>query len=208
MFVVGVSGVARSGKNLFCDMLVDELSRQGYAGKQFALADALKRDCSNFLKTFCKLDVHTDNTNEKSLFREFLVWYGDLKRKQSNGRHWIETMDETISRYTGDVAIISDVRYDHYPNDELGWIIHEHEGLLVHLRRYEKSSTAVIDETGNVTFDYVKAPNEHERINDPKLREGAHFRFDWPTVENPFDNLETRTMVQDVANEIIELINK
>ena len=53
MFVVGVSGVARSGKNLFCDMLVDELSRQGYAGKQFALADALKRDCSNFLKTFC-----------------------------------------------------------------------------------------------------------------------------------------------------------
>lgn len=208
MFVVGVSGVARSGKNLFCDMVIKELSNQGYAGKQFALADALKRDCANFLNTFCKLDVHTDNTYQKSLFREFLVWYGDLKRKQSNGRHWIEKMDDTISRYTGDVAIISDVRYDHYANDELGWIIHEHEGLLVHLRRYEKSSTAVIDETGNVTFDYIQAPNEHERVNDPKLREGAHFRLDWPTVENPFDNLETRAMVQDVANEIIELINK
>ena len=160
------------------------------------------------MNTYCDLDVHTDNTHQKSLFREYLVWYGDLKRKQSNGRHWIEKMDETISRYTGDIAIISDVRYDHYPNDELGWIIHEHEGLLVHLRRYEKSSTAVIDETGNVTFDYIKAPNEHERINDPKLREGAHFRLDWPTVENPFDNLETRAMVQDVTNEIIELINK
>ena len=87
MFIVGVSGVARSGKNLFCDLIIEELAKQGYSAKQFALANALKRDCEQFLKTQCNLDVHTDNTHNKSLFREFLVWYGDLKRKQSNGRH-------------------------------------------------------------------------------------------------------------------------
>ena len=208
MFVVGVSGVARSGKNLFCDMIIKELANQGYTAKQFALANALKRDCENFLKNQCDLDVYTDNTHQKTLFREFLVWYGDLRRKQTNGRHWIETMNDTISQYTGDVALISDVRYAHYANDELTWVTHEHEGLLIHLRRYEKSSSAVIEADGTIKFDYVKPPNEHERINDPKLREGAHFQLDWPTVENPFDNLEIRAMINDVTTEIIELINK
>lgn len=208
MFVVGVSGVARSGKNLFCDLIIEELAKQGYSAKQFALANALKRDCSNFLETYCDLDVHTDNTHNKSLFREFLVWYGDLKRKQSNGRHWIEKMDEQISKYTGDVALVSDVRYAHYPNDELGWVVYEHEGLLVHLRRYERSSTAVIDETGNVQMNYVQPPNEHERINDPKLREGAHFQLNWPTVDDPRKSLEIMNMVTEVTTEIIELVNK
>ena len=208
MFVVGVSGVARSGKNLFCDLIIEELAKQGYSAKQFALANALKRDCEQFLETYCELDVHTDNTHNKSLFREFLVWYGDLRRNQTGGRHWIKKMDEQISRYTGDVALVSDVRYAHYTNDELGWVVYEHEGLLVHLRRYERSSTAVIDETGNVQMNYVQPPNEHERINDPKLREGAHFQLNWPTVDDPRKSLEIMNMVNDVTTEIIELINK
>ena len=208
MFLVGVSGVARSGKNLFCDMVISELGKRGYSAKQFALANALKRDCENFLKTHCDLDVYTDNTHHKTLFREFLVWYGDLRRKQTNGRHWIETMNETLNRYTGDIALVSDVRYATYPNDELGWVLYEHEGLLVHLRRYEKSSSAVIEADGTFKFDYVQAPNEHERINDPRMREGAHFQLDWPTVDNPLDNLETRSIVNDVVDEIVELVNK
>ena len=208
MFLVGVSGVARSGKNLFCDMVIDELAKQGYIGKQFALADALKRDCEGFLRDKCDLDVYSDDTQLKSLFREYLVWYGDLRRKQTNGRHWIETMDNTIAETECDVAIVSDVRYAHYQNDELGWVLFEHEGLLVHLRRYEKSSSAVIEADGTVKFDYVKPPNEHERINDPKLRDGAHFQLDWPTVDNPLTNLETRSIVDEVTTEIIELVNK
>jgi hypothetical protein len=208
MFLVGISGVARSGKNLFCDLVIEELTKQGYSGKQFALADALKRDCSEFLETMCGLDVHTDNTTQKTLFREFLVWYGDLKRKQTNGRYWMETMNTTLSRYTGDVALVSDVRYAHYPNDELGWVLHEHEGLLVHLRRYERSTSAVIDETGNIKMDYVQPPNEHERINDPKLRDGAHFKLNLPTVDDPRKSLEIMNMVNEVTSEIIELVNK
>ena len=208
MFVVGVSGVARSGKNLFCDLIIEELAKQGYSAKQFALANALKRDCEQFLETYCELDVHTDNTHNKSLFREFLVWYGDLRRKQTGGRHWIKKMDEQIARYTGDVALISDVRYAHYTNDELGWVVYEHEGLLVHLRRYERSSTAVIDAEGNVQMNYVQPPNEHERINDPKLREAAHFKLNWPTVEDPRKSLEIMNIVNEVTTEIIELVNK
>ena len=208
MFLVGVSGVARSGKNLFCDMVIEELSKQGYVGTQFALADALKKDCQEFLETKCDLDVYSDDTQQKSLFREYLVWYGDLRRKQTNGRHWIETMDKTINQSKCDVALVSDVRYAHYQNDELGWVLFDHEGLLVHLRRYERTSTAVMDERGNLKMEYIQPPNEHERINDPKLREGAHFKLNWPTVDDPRKSLETLQMVQEVTTEIIELVNK
>ena len=72
MFLVGVSGVARSGKNLFCDMVISELGKRGYSAKQFALANALKRDCENFLKTHCDLDVIPTTLITKLCFVSFL----------------------------------------------------------------------------------------------------------------------------------------
>ena len=208
MFLVGVSGVARSGKNLFCDMVIDELAKQGYIGKQFALADALKRDCEGFLRDKCDLDVYSDDTQLKSLFREYLVWYGDLRRKQTNGRHWIEAMDTELAESDCDVALVSDVRYAHYQNDELGWVLFEHEGLLIHLRRWLTPEISMINLHSMEDRIYIEAPNEHERVNDPRLHEGAHLRIDWPTVDDPLDNLETRSIVDEVTTEIIELVNK
>ena len=41
-----------------------------------------------------------------------------------------------------------------------------------------------------------------------KCEKEAHFRLNWPTVDNPLDNLETRSIVNDVVEEIIELVNK
>ena len=90
----------------------------------------------------------------------------------------------------------------------LSWVLYEHEGLLVHLRRYEKSSSAVIEADGSVKIDYIQPPNEHERINDPKMREGESLSFKLVTVDNPLDNLETRSIVNDVVDEIVELVNK
>ena len=208
MLVVGICGVARSGKNLFCDMVIDDLAKQGYVGKQFALADALKRDCEEFLRDKCDLDVYSDDTQLKSLFREYLVWYGDLRRKQTNGRHWIEAMDTELAESDCDVALVSDVRYAHYQNDELGWVLFEHEGLLIHLRRWLTPEISMINLHSMEDRIYIEAPNEHERVNDPRLHEGAHLRIDWPTVDDPLDNLETRSIVDEVTTEIIELVNK
>ena len=72
-------------------------------------------------------------------------------------------MNETLYRYTRDIALVSDVRYATYPNDELGWVLYEHEGLLVHLRRYEKSSSAVIEADGSsklIMFKHRMNTNE------------------------------------------------
>jgi hypothetical protein len=42
MIVVGISGVARSGKNLLCELLMQNLYLEGYTSKPFALASDLK----------------------------------------------------------------------------------------------------------------------------------------------------------------------
>ena len=82
---IGVSGVARSGKNLFCDIAIKQLSQKGVKAKQYALAYYLKKDCEEFIKTKLGLDVFTEKTDDKTIFREMLVWYGGVKRKQTEG---------------------------------------------------------------------------------------------------------------------------
>ena len=58
----------------------------------------------------------------------------------------------------------------------VGWCMNTKDCLCICVDM--KTSTAVIDETQNVTFDYVKPPNEYERINDPRMREESHFQLD------------------------------
>ena len=204
MFVVGVSGVARSGKNLFCDMIAYELEQRGITSRQFALADALKADCEEFLKENCGLDVWTSDTKNKSLFRDFLVWYGDLKRKQTNGQYWIQKMNEAIAKSTKAVALISDVRYDAYERDELSWVQEEHDGMVIHLKRY-LGPTNVYE---NLPRRYIEAPNEHERINDPKMCEGADVRVEWPTVQFPWESKRTHEITIKIATQIEERVRE
>ena len=194
MIVVGISGVARSGKNLLCELLMQNLYLEGYTSKPFALASDLKNDCDEFLYKMCDLNVWTDLTEDKTQFREFLVWYGDLKRKQSNGRYWIDKLDRRISTYEGDVAIVTDVRYDHYDKDEVHWIKEEKQGLLIHLKRFRRDDT---------NFNQFTQPaNNHEKTNDNSLYEKADINITWETVKNPRKN----DVIIDIVNQTTQKI--
>ena len=198
MIVVGISGVARSGKNLLCELLMQNLYLEGYTSKPFALASDLKNDCDEFLYKMCDLNVWTDLTEDKTQFREFLVWYGDLKRKQSNGRYWIDKLDRRISTYEGDVAIVTDVRYDHYDKDEVHWIKEEKQGLLIHLKRFKRDDT---------NFNHFTQPaNNHEKTNDNSLYEKADINITWETVKNPRKNDVIIDIVNQTTQKIINRI--
>jgi hypothetical protein len=55
---IGISGVARSGKNLFCDISKKILTEEyGYKCSSYALAFNLKDDCQKFIKDKLGLDV-------------------------------------------------------------------------------------------------------------------------------------------------------
>lgn len=198
MIVVGIGGVARSGKNLLCDLLMQNLYLEGYTSKQFALASDLKNDCNEFLYKMCDLNVWTDLTEDKSQFREFLVWYGNLKRKQSNGRYWIEKLDRRISTYECDVAIVTDVRYDVYDEDEVHWIKEEKQGLLIHLKRFSRDE--------NNFMQYTKPANQHESSNDSSLYTKADINITWETVSDPKNNEIIIDIVNNTTKKIIEKI--
>ena len=198
MIVVGISGVARSGKNLLCELLMQNLYLEGYTSKPFALAADLKNDCDEFLYKKCDLNVWTDLTEDKTQFREFLVWYGSLKRKQTDGRYWIDKLDRRISTYEGDVAIVTDVRYDQYDKDEVHWIKEEKQGLLIHLKRFKRDDTNFVH--------YTKPANDHESLNDRSLYEKADINITWETVNDPRKNDVIIDIVNNTTQKIIQKI--
>ena len=200
MIVVGIGGVARCGKNLLCELLRNSLTVKGFSSKQFALASELKEDCKDFLQSKCDMDVWTDLTEDKNRFREFLVWYGDFKRKQTNGRYWIDRLDRRVSTYKGDVAFVTDVRYDHYEEDEVHWIKEEKQGLLIHLKRFDR------DDEGYMNF--TKPANDHESLNDISLYTKAHINITWETSKDPYSNFTIMETVGGITEKIVKKIKE
>ena len=104
---IGVSGLARVGKNLFCDIAIKQLKEKyGLTAKQFALAYELKNDCRDFVKDKLGIDVFTEKTEEKNIIRPLLVWYGGVKRKQSNGTYWTSLLKSRMDNDPSDVVLV------------------------------------------------------------------------------------------------------
>lgn len=174
---IGISGVARSGKNLFCDIAKDILLEEyGKTSDTFALANYLKLDCEQFLKEKLGLNVWSEITEEKTIFRPFLIWYGGVKRNWSKGRCWIDMLDPNIRSSKADVCFVSDIRFAKYANDEAYWIQTELSGKLIHLSRYK-----INKETGSK--DYVPPASMDEVENDPMLKRIADVSLEWKDSE-------------------------
>jgi hypothetical protein len=167
--IIGLSGVAGAGKDLFCRLLIEELNRMNIPAKRFALADELKLDLRDFCISKYDIDPVSCPRELKSKIRDFLVFHGHMKRMMTNGRYWIEKLNKQILADSSEVKIITDIRYNVFPKDELFWLQNELNGVLVHI--------SLID-NGLV----LPPPNEHEKLNDPKLKAAANYVIEWNKV--------------------------
>jgi hypothetical protein len=120
--VIGISGCARAGKDTFATILTKKLEAAGKTVDRYAFADALKQDCDAFCVSNLGISAFTPITTEKDLIRPMLVWFGDAKRKQSQGRYWVNIIDKQVKASNTDFSLITDVRYDFYPIDEIDWV--------------------------------------------------------------------------------------
>ena len=179
--VIGLGGVARSGKDTFAAILEMKLQQAGKSVKKIALAGPLKEHCDEFLKKNLGVSAFTQIPEEKLLIRPFLVWYGDAQRKHTSGKYWTNLASEEIKNSNHDYYIITDVRYDAYPIDELQWLKDEWKGTLCHISKYTKyydfGSNAQVKE-------FVKPANDHERLNDPKIKVAANYVVEWPHIDD------------------------
>jgi hypothetical protein len=170
IYYIGVGGVARAGKDSFANALLSLLKQDGYKAVRSSLAEPLKHDCKDFIATKLGLDVWTDKTEEKAIFREMLVWYGKVKRQQTEGKYWTDLLTKKVEIESPEVCIVPDVRYLQYPEDEVYWLKQKMKGVLIHVQRKD------------VNGDLVPPANMDESINDCLIRDHADYQLEWPTV--------------------------
>jgi len=184
--LIGIGGCARTGKDTFSTILIKQLELVGKKVKRIALADPLKFMCDEFCQKNLGISAFTQIPEEKLLVRPLLVWFGDTKRKQTNGRFWMDLANKSIEEATVagyDYVVITDVRYDHYEKDEVHWMLREKNGILVHISQYswEYPTTTKVSQP-ILTRTFVPPANDHELLNDPKVSKKAHVRVVWENV--------------------------
>jgi len=168
--VIGLGGYAGSGKDLFFSLLSQHIQIERYA-----LADELKLDMREQLMRNHDVDIFDCTKEEKDSVRHLLVSYGSEKRKNTNGRYWIDKLNEKLLPITKDICV-TDIRYANFNNDEANWLKDELGGMLVWVDQYN------IDPFGGKIYN--SAPNGEEAENGPKLRERADYIVDWPYESN------------------------
>ena len=179
--IIGISGVAGCGKDTFYSLL-----SQSLPCSKFSLADELKKEVQQWCRMHYGIDSVTCSREEKELIREFLVYHGTAKRRASEGRHWIDKLnDSIINDKSGNYKIITDIRYDEYENDEVSWLKNELNGILIHVSMYSESGafTPRIGEW-DTPRNFKPPANKEESRNDPKIKEKSNFLIEWKFLEN------------------------
>ncbi len=183
--IIGISGVAGAGKDTFYSLL-----SQSIPCVRYSLADELKREVNQWCRLHYGIDSVTCSREEKEVIREFLVYHGTIKRKNSEGRHWIDKLHDTIINDKSDnLKVITDIRYDEYENDEVSWLKNELDGVLVHVSMYvdftqvevSKEQTKIIK---GALKKYKSPANAEEARNDPKIKDKSDFQVEWPFIKN------------------------
>ena len=173
--VIGISGVAGAGKDLFYTIL----SRYVKC-KRYALADKLKLEVNPFCKRHYKIDLFNCNREEKETVRDLLVFHGTHKRRLSDGKYFTKELNKLIKKDIKNkeleedtVIVVTDIRYDQYKQDEIYWLKKLMNGTLCHVSQYEMKLL------------------EEER-EDPKLKAAADAVIEWPTIEGNMIEVEKK----------------
>ncbi len=211
MTIIGISGYARSGKDLFTSVAQKILKEHKIKSEKFALAYELKNDLKYLIKNKVGIDVFTDNTQEKSIIRPLLVAYGDVMRKTSEGRYWTGKLEQRIANSKADVVFITDIRYDVYPEDECTWLRNKQCGKLIHITKFKQGPVPQSKRfsKNKIVKIYDAAPNDHELFNNPKVKAKADYAFEWEDCSDKLNesSLEDHPYIREKVIEALKAIN-
>lgn len=174
--MIGITGVAKSGKDTLYKLLERKIKEKGLSCKRFALADSLKDDIKEFI--FSKFSISLDDLKpkDKELIRPILVAYGKIKRDLTEGRYWISFLENKIEKDEDlFLPIITDIRYAEFDHDEADWILNQNSGILVHVSRIENGKI-------------IPPANLEEEKNDLILSNKSHYKLVWCS-ESDLDSL-------------------
>jgi len=180
--VIGVSGVAGAGKDLFSETLKQELESKGQRVHQISLAEALKQETKEWCLEQYGIDPTNCSREDKEKVRAFLVFHGTFKRRLTQGRHWVDIANSIIKELENqfDYFIISDIRYADFDCDEVSWVKKELGGILVHVSQYTKEPE--LKHEPRPARHFLPPANSEEARNDPKLLEACDYSVKWELI--------------------------
>ena len=167
--LIGIAGVAGSGKDTFGRIIGDVFENSGGKVNYLSFATKLKAEVSEISKKLYDIDPTNCTRDEKNLIRPLLLAHGAIMREKTQGQYWIEGVKNLIIE--NNINIITDVRFCEYECDEVNWI-QSNGGIVVHITRF-------FEENGQRI--YILPDNEYERRNDKILKSKANYSFSWPT---------------------------
>lgn len=171
--IIGLTGVARSGKDTFYSILKKYLEEKNIKSYRLAFADNLKLELNDFTKDKFKIDLLNCSPEEKELVRPLMVSYGKCRRNQTEGKYWTSMLDKKVEDLIKkDITpIVTDVRYIEYKEDEYSWL-KSHNGILIHISRKLDDGTI------------IPPANIEEKANDNKLKAVADIFISWDTCQD------------------------
>lgn len=176
--IIGLTGVAKSGKDTLFEILKERLSLNFNINiERASLADALKREIKDFCVKEYGINPLNCNPEEKEIIRPYLVFYGNFQRFKSNGSYWWKKLQPLTQEETKNWLIVTDIRYCQYEQDDY-YFISKNNGTLIHLSREDKD--------GNL----IKPANQQEEIYDPRMKCLSDIHFKWKT--SPKEELESQ----------------
>lgn len=171
--MIGLTGVARSGKDTFYSILKRYLKEKNIESQRIALADNLKTELGDFVKEKFKIDLNKCDGSDKELIRPLMVAYGKCRRVQTEGKYWTSLVESKVKELNKNniLPIITDIRYIEYKEDEYAWL-KNHNGILVHISRKLDDGTL------------IPPANIEEKSNDNKLKAVADYSISWETCQD------------------------
>lgn len=175
-FFLGISGEAPTvGKDFLCHKLSEKLPNSIV---RLSFGDFLKQELASYIFKQHNIDVFWCSPKEKEIFRPIIIKYAEEKRKNTNGKYFWKALYNSINieydnqnRYLDNkIAVITDIRFAEYKNDELWFLKEKLGGKLIYVRKYILN---------NGKKEYVSTNIKQELENAPKLKEAADFIVDW-----------------------------
>ena len=176
---VAFAGIAGAGKNFWAERLKKTLESKGKKVAMVGFATALKEGLDPHLQKYLGISAFTENKQEKSIIRPFLIQEGMLKRGLSNGQFWadivfsqnylvdgqpssIDRAVRILGKCHADYVLITDYRFNRFKNDE-GHQVRANGGKIIYVER--------LDQNG----EPVKPSIPEEIENDPYLRQNVDY---------------------------------
>lgn len=180
--VIGISGLARCGKDTFSSFLIKKLSYIGVPSIQLSLADPIKRALDSTLKKDFGISAFTNNNEEKEFIRPLLVTYGTTLGRKKDENFWINKLEPKIQKNLerGFITVISDVRHV----NEAEWI-QKKGGYVIHITRIGQKPT-----------------NLQERYHNPLVKKIANYKFKWMDFLKAEDEDYMKRKISDQINAI------